>query len=562
MLLTISLLMVLLPAILAFSWSTDIRDAVDVFPSHTNNSYLNSLSSNQRQLFEYAMSGLDLNFGPPFLFNSPRYSAWYAVGLLARARDNDVSTASEIIQQVISHQYRDPSKLWFGTFRSRPSDPDPSAVYPPQPYVSYDLNQGLFVCTSWIIIMEEFQHLLNPDVVDLMKKSMYNATVGDGYRVGGVDGDNLYPIYSNPWYMRVMAATYVGNMMSDSNMTFWGDEWARQALVEFDRFGTLSEFNSATYTGVSLFALSLWGYMPTNSTIYGRGAGVITKVWDSIGHFYNPTLGTLGGPWDRSYGFNMQSYFGILGAHIVGLIGGVTDNSSPIPSPLVGSEHYGDVAAVALIPLTSKFHDKYVSSSVRSRLIKLQDGGHAHFAQAVSPPFEKLEFPRNYTSWTGDGLSVGGIQVDSNVVGGPAINPSQFAPAVLLWSAGAAETGWISHYATSRSVSAVATADNLTISYPKSRAFPNLSSIADSSVMTFFISGFKHVTLDTGFLANGSGTLPGLELSVSGNVPRQGVRSFIYGAGSINDLLYYNLTFAFPDSFPTPEIIISFRKLH
>ena len=49
---------------------------------------------------------------------------------------------------------------------------------------------GLFVCTSWIIAMEEFQDLLEPDVVELMKRSMYNATIGDGYRVGGVNGDN------------------------------------------------------------------------------------------------------------------------------------------------------------------------------------------------------------------------------------------------------------------------------------------------------------------------------------------------------------------------------------
>lgn len=38
--------------------------------------------------------------------------------------------------------------------------------------------------------MEEFQHLLDSDLVNLMKESMYNATVGDGYRVGGVDMDN------------------------------------------------------------------------------------------------------------------------------------------------------------------------------------------------------------------------------------------------------------------------------------------------------------------------------------------------------------------------------------
>lgn len=43
--------------------------------------------------------------------------------------------------------------------------------------------------------------------------------------------------------MRVMAATYVGHMQSDTNMTFWGNKWARQAIAEFDRFGTLSEVN-------------------------------------------------------------------------------------------------------------------------------------------------------------------------------------------------------------------------------------------------------------------------------------------------------------------------------
>jgi hypothetical protein len=55
---------------------------------------------------------------------------------------------------------------------------------------------GLFVTNAWIIVMEEFTHLLDTSLVKLMKESMYNATVGDGYRVGGFDGDNLYPIYS------------------------------------------------------------------------------------------------------------------------------------------------------------------------------------------------------------------------------------------------------------------------------------------------------------------------------------------------------------------------------
>ncbi|KAG6816075.1 hypothetical protein H0H87_008803 [Tephrocybe sp. NHM501043] len=355
-----------------------------------------------------------------------------------------------------------------------------------------------------------------------------------------------------------MAATYVGDMMGDANMTFWGDEWARLAIVEFDRHQTLSEFNSGTYTGVTLYALSLWGYMPKNSTIYGRARDIITKTWESVGNYYNPTLKTLGGPWDRTYGFSLKSYFGILGVHITGFIGGIDDGSAPLPLPLVGSEHYADAAVVALTPLISKFHDPYVLPDARAKLTKLKS--HAHFEQAVSLPFDNLAFPRNYTSWTQAGLSVGAIEVDENVVGGPATSSEAFTPGLILWDAGEGQaTGWISHYATARTIRAVATDKNLTISYPPSRAFPDLTT-GKSNIMTFLISGFRGITLPPDFAANESiAMLPGLKLMLQGNVVDRG--SFLFGTGLINDLPYYNLTIFIPEGLDVPEIVLSFEKV-
>lgn len=46
--------------------------------------------------------------------------------------------------------------------------------------------------------MEEYEHLLAEETKELVLESLYNATKGDEYRVGGVDDDNLYPAYSNP----------------------------------------------------------------------------------------------------------------------------------------------------------------------------------------------------------------------------------------------------------------------------------------------------------------------------------------------------------------------------
>jgi len=104
--------------------------------------------------------------------------------------------------------------------------------------------------------------------------------------------------------------------------------------------------------------------MPENSVIKGKAPAIITKVWERIGEFYNPSLQTLGGPWDRTYGFvmvctvihlpccdsysNYQTrYFAILGAQITGIIRG-SGALEPLPKPLIGSEHFGDATAVVL----------------------------------------------------------------------------------------------------------------------------------------------------------------------------------------------------------------------
>lgn len=60
-----------------------------------------------------------------------------------------------------------------------------------QIYNSWDPNWRGFIGTTLMVVYEEFRHLLPNDVQDLILESMYNNTIGDSYRVGGVDDDNL-----------------------------------------------------------------------------------------------------------------------------------------------------------------------------------------------------------------------------------------------------------------------------------------------------------------------------------------------------------------------------------
>ncbi|ODN89730.1 hypothetical protein L198_06424 [Cryptococcus wingfieldii CBS 7118] len=430
------------------------------------------LSEGYRNLFDDSMKILDNNFALPFLWKSPKLSSWYAVGLLARNEGDDVEIANKLIHNIVTKQYTDPSFVAYGTFLGDYHGPyaDGESLWEPKIYGSYDPNNALFVTIAGIIIDHDFASLLEPEVLANLRKAMYMAVVGDGYRVGGESGDNLYPGYSNPWYMRCVSAAYLGHMYDDANMTYWAENWAQEAVDLFNQYNTLAEFNSATYEGVTLFALSLAQYAPDNSTIYKEAPRLLEAIWDQISETYNPSLNTLSGPWDRTYGFDMTQYYSVLGSAITGITG--KQKSDPMPNPLDGANHYTDMAMMPMQAYTSPYIMSHISSSAKSRFSSLY-APHSYTAQSISPPWDKRA--RNYTFWLEKGLSVGGMTFDEKEVGGPSLNQPSFSPGVIMWDAGKTGTGagWISYYPTNPACEILASSTNLTIRYPPTQDWPN-----------------------------------------------------------------------------------------
>lgn len=136
--------------------------------------YLDTLSKNQRAVFDYAIQTLNeaSRETPPFVvwflfslaslafligdsiscpqFNSVRYGVWHGVGLLARNEGNDSAVAAEIFseawviavlssvphpylcsRQRLKFQYLNPADKWYGTFKDSPGEPDPGPDNPP-----------------------------------------------------------------------------------------------------------------------------------------------------------------------------------------------------------------------------------------------------------------------------------------------------------------------------------------------------------------------------------------------------------------------------------------------
>lgn len=357
-----------------------------------------ALSGEAKAMVEDSMAWMDKFFDPNLyqlydleskaaMNHETLPSVWYAVGLLARNGNNgkDVSNAESIISYVIADQYNNPADLWYGDYTREPEEPHVGTdFYPPKLYGSFDPNWRGFVGLSFITMYEEFGHLLSEPLKDLMLESLHNCSVGDSYREGGVNGDNLYPSYSNSAIMRAIGTGWTGRHTGDNNMTQAGENYAKQIIELWDMYNTLSEFNSATYTGISLFGLTLWcKYMPDDSILAQRGPDILRGVWNTTAQLWHADMRNLAGPWDRSYSFDMTIHLGHLSLFLASIIGRESVGLHQYPEIM---SHARDWAWAPLIAVHSDFHNSLLSKELKDSL-KVFEAERTWTGQVYYPPF-------------------------------------------------------------------------------------------------------------------------------------------------------------------------------
>jgi hypothetical protein len=94
--------------------------------------------------------------------------------------------------------------------------------------------------------------------------------------------------------------------LNDKNGTESREKYAQEIIDSFVRNNILSEFNTATYTGVSLCALTFWAaYMP-DSILNKYGKIMNEETWNMVGETWHPQLKDIAGPSDRTYGWDMN----------------------------------------------------------------------------------------------------------------------------------------------------------------------------------------------------------------------------------------------------------------
>lgn len=129
--------------------------------------------------------------------------------------------------------------------------------------------------------------------------------------------------------MRAFVSGWMGRRTSDTNMTTSGEAYAGEIIALFNETGTLSEFNSGTYTGVSIFGLLLWSlYLPQDSVMASMGPEMLRRTWEAVAELWHPGMRNMAGPWDRAYGYDMNRYLSVMALWFWAYLG--KENSSVI----------------------------------------------------------------------------------------------------------------------------------------------------------------------------------------------------------------------------------------
>lgn len=239
-------------------------------------------------------------------------SAWYALSLLLRGGDGDLARAQRVIAAVLNTQYRAPTEVWHGTFARflEWQDPPADATI----WIDYDPNWRQFVGTTFSLILSDLADELPDDLVGQMEASIRLAV--DGEPEGRVPAR-----YSNIALMKAWLEVDHGTRAGRPDVVAAGEGLAEEVVRLFDRHGAFDEFNSPTYYGIDLFALRLWRTRSASARLRAWGERIEAALWEDVARFHHAGLGTLAGPWSRSYGMDMRGYAGALGLWVWAALG-------------------------------------------------------------------------------------------------------------------------------------------------------------------------------------------------------------------------------------------------
>jgi len=345
-----------------------------------------------------------------------RESSWYALGLLMRDAPGDRQRASGILDAVLQQQFRTRGVRWYGTFRRSPEEPDPTAKT--EMWRGYDPNWREFIGTTFALILREYPERIPPTLAKRLYASIDLALQGE------IDERRLAPGYSNIALMYGFLWDFAAQHDQNAVWQKQSAGWVESVYRLFKQHESFEEYNSPTYYGVDLYGLALWRDLGSSGRMRSLGSEMEQTLWRDIADFYQPGLRNIAGPYDRSYGMDMESYVSLVG---VWMRTALDASIAPLPELNATTDHLADIW---LAPHMALLGTRIPPDALTH--MKQFQGDHLVHKQITDQ--------RVATAWVGHDVLLGGESTSLTKDSG---TTTQFHPATVQWRTPTGPIGWM-----------------------------------------------------------------------------------------------------------------------
>jgi len=296
----------------------------------------------------------------------------------------------------------------------------------------------VFIGTTFAMILTEYPERIPAELAQRMYAAIDRSIEGE------MQEGRLVPSYSNIALMYGSLWDFAAVHDKRADWQKQAAEWTESVYKLFKQYDAFYEYNSPTYYGVDLYGLALWRDYGSTERIRAMGSEMEAKLWEDIADFYQPGLRNVSGPYDRSYGMDMERYVSLVGVWMRTVMDAQT---APVPPIGVKTDHVADAwFAPQFVILGTRIPPGAMAK------MKTIEGEHLLHKQITAQ--------RVATAWIGRDVIFGGEATSKTKDAGPS---SQFHPATVQWRTPSGEIGWV-QLIEAPMLDATADKDGLTIS--------------------------------------------------------------------------------------------------